>query len=42
MNKFSFVQVLTYCLIYNTNTGRADSWVASISDIFAEDWELVE
>lgn len=29
------------CLIYNTETGRADSWVPSISDVFAEDWELV-
>ena len=23
------------------NTGRADSWVPSISDVFAEDWEIV-
>lgn len=29
------------CLIYNENTGRADSWVPSISDVFAEDWEIV-
>jgi hypothetical protein len=28
------------CLIYNENTGIADSWVPSISDIFAEDWEV--
>lgn len=26
------------CLIYNANTGEANSWVPSISDIFAEDW----
>lgn len=38
-------QVIDYtsqCLIYNSNTGRADSWVPSISDVFAEDWEVVE
>lgn len=29
------------CLIYNSETGRADSWVPSISDVFATDWELV-
>lgn len=29
------------CLIYNTNTGTANSWVPSISDIFAEDWCIV-
>ena len=22
-------------------TGRADSWVPSVSDMFAEDWEIV-
>lgn len=30
------------CLIYNPETGRADSWVPSVADIFANDWELVE
>ena len=29
------------CLIYNQNTGNADSWVPSISDVFARDWEIV-
>ena len=29
------------CLIYNTNTGEANSWVPSVSDIFAEDWCIV-
>ena len=37
-----FIDYTNQCLIYNANTGCADSWVASISDIFAEDWELVE
>ena len=38
-------QVIDYtsqCLIYNTFTGQADSWAPSISDVFAEDWEVVE
>ena len=30
------------CLIYNRESGRGDSWVPSISDVFANDWELVE
>lgn len=37
-----FIDYTSQCLIYNTNTGRADSWVPSISDVFAEDWEIVE
>ncbi|WP_233545721.1 DUF2829 domain-containing protein [Parabacteroides sp. AM08-6] len=36
-----FVDYTSQCLIYNENTGRADSWVPSISDVFAEDWEVV-
>lgn len=36
-----FVNYTSQCLIYNENTGRADSWVPSISDVFAEDWEIV-
>ena len=36
-----FVDYTSQCLIYNENTGRADSWVPSISDVFADDWELV-
>lgn len=28
-------------LIINPD-GRADSWVPSVSDVFAEDWEIVE
>lgn len=37
-----FIDYTSQCLIYNGNTGRADSWVPSISDVFADDWELVE
>lgn len=29
-------------LIYNTATARADSWVPSISDTLADDWEVVD
>ena len=35
------IDYTSQCLIYNTQTGRADSWVPSISDVFAKDWELV-
>lgn len=37
-----FIDYTSQCLIYNEATGRADSWVPSISDVFAEDWEIVE
>lgn len=36
------IDYTSQCLIYNENTGRADSWVPSISDVFAEDWEIVQ
>lgn len=36
-----FVDYTSQCLIYNENTGRADSWVPSVSDMFSEDWEIV-
>lgn len=36
-----FIDYTSQCLIYNENTGRADSWVPSSSDVFAEDWEIV-
>lgn len=36
-----FIDYTSQCLIYNENTGRADSWVPSISDVFADDWEVV-
>lgn len=35
------IDYTSQCLIYNCETGKADSWVPSISDVFAEDWELV-
>lgn len=37
-----YIDYTSQCLIYNGNTGRADSWVPSISDVFAQDWEIVE
>ena len=36
------IDYTSQCLIFNQNTGRADSWVPSISDVFSKDWELVE
>lgn len=36
-----FIDYTSQCLIYNENTGRADSWIPSIADVFAEDWEVV-
>ena len=36
------IDYTSQCLIYNQKTGRADSWVPSISDVFSKDWELVE
>lgn len=37
-----FINYTNQCIIYNENTGRADSWIPSISDVFAEDWEIVK
>ena len=37
-----FIDYTSQCLIYNEGTGRADSWVPSVSDMFAEDWEIVK
>lgn len=42
LNGKGFIDYTSQCLIYNSNTGRADSWVPSISDVFADDWEIVE
>ena len=36
------IDYTSQCIIYNTLTGRADSWVPSVSDLFAEDWEIVQ
>lgn len=41
LNSKGFIDYTSQCLIFNEETGRADSWVPSISDIFAEDWEVV-
>ena len=35
------IDYTSQCLIYNSETGRAYSWVPSISDVFATDWQLV-
>lgn len=41
LKRKGYIDYTSQCLIYNENTGRADSWVPSISDVFAEDWEVV-
>lgn len=41
MQTKGFIDYTSQCLIYNENTGRADSWVPSVSDVFAQDWEIV-
>ena len=42
LNGKGFIDYTSQCLIYNGNRGRADSWVPSISDAFADDWEIVD
>lgn len=37
-----FIDYTSQCLIYDENTGRADSWVPSAGDVFADDWEIVQ
>lgn len=34
LEKVGHIDYTSQCLIYNTKTGRADSWVPSISDVF--------
>jgi Protein of unknown function (DUF2829) len=36
-----YVNYTSQCLLFNSNTGRADSWTPSISDVFANDWYVV-
>lgn len=35
------IHYVSQCLIFNPNTGEANSWTPSIADVFACDWELV-
>lgn len=35
------IDYFAQCLIFNSETGQADSWTPSIADVFAHDWELV-
>lgn len=41
MKHTGFIDYTSQCLIYNSQTGRADSWVPSISDVFANDWVVI-
>lgn len=37
-----YISYESQCLIYRSTTGEADSWAPSISDVLAEDWQVVE
>lgn len=41
MEHATFVDYTDQCLIYNKDTGEANSWTPTISDVFAEDWVIV-
>lgn len=41
LNTAKKISYTSQMLIYNTKTGRADSWVPSSSDIMANDWEVL-
>lgn len=41
LNSTATISYTSQCIIFNAKTGRADSWVPSISDTFAEDWQIV-
>lgn len=38
LNGIGFIDYTSQCLLYSQDSGFAESWVPSISDIFAEDW----
>lgn len=40
MNNTKFIDYTSQNLIINVNTGRADSWVPSSSDMYAKDWVI--
>ena len=41
MDHATFVDYTDQCLIYNKDTGEANSWTPTISDVFAEDWVVI-
>jgi len=41
LNSTATICYTSQCIIFNAKTGRADSWVPSISDTFADDWQIV-
>lgn len=41
LDNTGFIDYTSQCLIYDKNDGRADSWVPSISDVFAKDWQII-
>lgn len=41
MANTGFIDYTSQCLIYDPNTGKSDSWMPSIDDVFADDWQVV-
>lgn len=41
INGINFIDYTNQCIVYNRKTGKADSWVPSISDVFADDWSII-
>ena len=41
MANTGFIDYTSQCLIYDPNTGKADSWMPSIDDVFTDDWQVV-
>lgn len=39
-NSTNFITYTSQCLIFNSETGEANSWSPSVEDMFADDWEL--
>lgn len=39
-NSTNFITYTSQCLIFNSETGEANSWSPSVDDMFADDWEL--
>lgn len=41
MANTGFIDYTSQCLIYDPNIGKADSWMPSIDDVFADDWQII-
>lgn len=41
LNNTAFINYNSQCLLFNFQTGEANSWAPSVDDIFAHDWQVV-